>query len=85
MIVLLLVLKLLVSSHPLNFKGVLVFMFCSIIRDMLNTTLLCLLYDSNKQVAFNAFLFILFCLSYLLCYDIVAKFYDLELYLSCLC
>ena len=30
MIMLLLVLKLLVSSHPLNFKGVLAFMFCYI-------------------------------------------------------
>ena len=44
MIVLLLVLKLLVSSHPLNFKGVLAFMFCYIKKDKLNTTLLCFLY-----------------------------------------
>ena len=39
----------------------------------------------NKTVAFNALLFILFCLSYFSCYNIVAKFYCLELYLSCLC
>ena len=85
MIMLLLVLKLLVSSHPLNFKGVLAFMFCYFIKDKLNTTLLCFLYAQEQTVAFNALLFMLFCLSYFSCYNIVAKFYCLELYLSCLC
>ena len=85
MIMLLLVLKLLVSSHPLNFKGVLAFMFCYFIKDKLNTTLLCFLYAKKQTVAFNALLFMLFCLSYFSCYNIVAKFYCLELYLSCLC
>ncbi len=85
MIMLLLVLKLLVSSHPLNFKGVLAFMFCYFIKDKLNTTLLCFLYAQKQTVAFNALLFMLFCLSYFSCYNIVAKFYCLELYLSCLC
>jgi hypothetical protein len=45
----LLVLKLLVSSHPLNSKGVLAFMFCSTIGDKLNTTFLCFI-CSNKHV-----------------------------------
>ena len=48
----LLVLKLLVSSHPLNSKGVLAFMFCSTIGDKLNTTFLCFI-CSNKQCSFN--------------------------------
>ena len=45
----LLVLKLLVSSHPLNSKGVLAFMFCSTIGDKLDTTFLCFI-CSNKHV-----------------------------------
>src|SRR3954453_10911104 len=60
-------------------------MFCYIIRDKLNTTLLCLLYPQKQHVAFIALLFMLFYLSYFSCYNIVAKFYCLELYLSCLC
>src|SRR4051812_48001100 len=60
-------------------------MFCYIIREKLNTTLLCLLYAQKKHVAFNALLFMLFYFSYFSCYNIVAKFYCLELYLSCLC
>ena len=48
---LLLVLKLLVSSHPLNFEGVLAFMFCFNIRDKLNTTLLCLLYAQTNKLS----------------------------------
>src|SRR3954453_12366402 len=60
-------------------------MFCYIIRDKLNTTLLCLLYPQKQIVAFNALLFMLFYLIYFSCYNIVAKFYRLELYLSCLC
>ena len=40
---------------------------------------------SKQTVAFNALLFILFCFRYFSCYNIVAKFYCLELYLSCLC
>ena len=69
------VLKLLVSSHPLNFKGVIAFMFCYFIKDMLSTTLLCLLYAHKQTVAFNALLFMILRLSYSSCYNIVAKFY----------
>ena len=72
---LLLVLKFLVSSHPLNFEGVLAFMFCYSIKDMLSTTLLCLLYDHKHTVAFNALLLMILCLSYSSCYNIVAKFH----------
>ncbi len=75
MIMILLVLKLLVSCHPLNFKGVLAFMFCYFIKDMLSTTLLCFLYAHKQTVAFNALLFMILCLSYSSCYNIVAKFY----------
>ena len=75
MIMLLLVLKLLVSSHPLNFKGVLAFMFCYFIKDNLSTTLLCFLYAQKQTVAFSAQLFMIFCLSYFLCCNIAAKFY----------
>ena len=41
MIMVLFVLKLFVSSHHLNFEGVLAFMFCYSTKDKLNTTLLC--------------------------------------------
>ena len=41
MIMVLLVLKLFVSSHHLNFEGVLAFMFCYSTKDKLDTTLLC--------------------------------------------
>ena len=41
MIMVLLVLKSFVSSHHLNFEGVLEFMFCYSMKDKLNTTLLC--------------------------------------------
>src|SRR4051812_48324461 len=60
-------------------------MFCYIIRDKLNTTLLCSLYAQKQHVAFNALLFMLLYLSYFSCYNILAKFYFLEVYLSCLC
>ena len=72
---LLLVLKLFVSSHLLNFKGVLAFMFFYSIKDMLSTTLLCFLYAHKQTVASNALLFMILCLSYSSCYNIVAKFY----------
>ena len=73
MIVLLLVLKLLVSSHPLNFEGVLAFMFFYSIRTC--WVPLCYVYSMLKQtVAFNALLFMILCLSYSSCYNIVAKF-----------
>ena len=75
MIMILLVLKLLVSSHPLNFKGVLLFMFCYFIKDKLSTTLLCFHYAHKQTVAFNAQLFMILCLSYFSCHNIVAKFY----------
>ena len=71
---LLLVLKLLVSSHPLNFEGVLAFMFCYFIKDMLSTTLQCFIYAHKQTVAFNTLLFMILCLSYSSCYNIVAKF-----------
>src|SRR4051794_25513724 len=60
-------------------------MFCYIIKEKLNTTLLCLLYAQKQHVAFNALLFMLFYLSYSSCFSIVAKFYCLEFYHSCLC
>src|SRR3954469_20087466 len=66
-------------------KVSLAFMCCYIIRDKLNTTLLSLLYAQRQHVAFNALLFMLLYSSYFSCYNIVAKFYCLELYLSCLC
>ena len=85
MIMALLVLKLFVSSHHLNFEGVLAFMFCYSTKDKLNTTLLCFLYARNKRITFNALLFMILCLCYFSCCNIVAKFTLLELYLSCLC
>ena len=75
MIVLLLVLKLLVSSHPLNFKGVLAFMFCFIIKDKLSTTLLCFYYALDNHFTFPCTLYIVFCLFYFSCYSMVTKFY----------
>jgi hypothetical protein len=78
----LLVLELLVSSHPLNFKGVLAFMFCYNHKGQAECYFI--MFTLKQTVAFSALLFMLFCLSYFLCYNIVAKFL-LELYLSCLC
>jgi hypothetical protein len=49
------------------------FMFCYSMRDKLNTTLLCFLYASNKQITFNALLFMIFCLCYFSCCNRVAN------------
>jgi hypothetical protein len=48
---------------------------CYSMRDKLNTTLLCFLYASNRQLTFNALLFMIFYLCYFLCCNMVAKFY----------
>ena len=44
-------------------------------KDMLSTTLLCLVYYHKHTVSFNELLFMILFLSYFSCYNIVAKFY----------
>ena len=65
-----------------DFEGVPTFMFFYSTKDKLNTTLLCSLYARNKRITFNALLFMIFCLCYFSCCNIVAKFTLLEFYLS---
>ena len=61
------------SSHPMNFYGVLAFMFWYSMKDKLNTTLLCFFYARNKCINFNALLFMILYLCYFSCCNIVAK------------
>jgi hypothetical protein len=51
------------------------FMFCYSMRAKMNNTLLCFLYDSNKQLTFNALLLMIFYLYYISGCNMVAKFY----------
>src|SRR4051795_11572039 len=72
----LVVLKLLVFSHPLKLQSVLAFMFCYHLWDKLSTTLLCfLLLCSRQSLCFPCTLYIVFCLNYSSCYSMVTKFY----------
>ena len=72
---LLLVLKLFVSIHHLNFEGFLTFMFCYSMKDKLNTTLLCFsMLETNLKLS-SALLFMIFYLCYFSCCNIVAKLY----------
>ena len=75
----LLVLKLFVSSHHLNFEGVLAFMFGYFMKDKLNTTLQCFSLCSKQTynlqcIIIHDLLFVL-----LLMCNIVAKFTLVEL------
>jgi hypothetical protein len=51
------------------------FMFCYSMKDKLNTTLLCFLYAQNKQITFNALLFMIFCLCCFSCCNMVTEFF----------
>ena len=75
MIMVLLVLKLFVSSHPLNFEGVLAFMFCYSMKDKLNTTLLCFSMLETNLYLSSALLFMIFFLCTFSCCNMVAKLY----------
>jgi hypothetical protein len=71
----LIVLKLFVSSHPLNFEGVLCIYVLLFHEGQAEYHFAIFLYAQNKQITFNALLFMIFCLCCFSCYNMVAKFY----------
>jgi hypothetical protein len=85
MIMILLVLKLFVSSRPLKLEGVLCIFFwnwcpmhlCFATPWRTSWKPLCyvFLYAQNTHLTFNALLLLIFCLCYFSCYNMVAKFY----------
>jgi hypothetical protein len=80
-----LVLKFLVSSHPLKLEGVLCIMFWYSMRDKLKTIYYVFSYDLNTRLTFIVSLFMIFCLCFLSYCNMVAKFLLSRLCLSCPC
>jgi hypothetical protein len=79
-----LVLKLLVSSHPLKHEGVLCIYVLLSMKDKLKT--ICMFSIWFKHTFdFYCFIFMIFCLCSFSCYNIVAKFLLSRLCLSCPC
>jgi hypothetical protein len=75
MIMVFLVLKLFVSSHPLNFEGVLRIYVLLFHEGQTEYHFAMFLYAQNKQITFNALLFMIFCLCCFSCCNMAAKFY----------
>jgi hypothetical protein len=75
----LLVLKLLVSSHPLKLEGVLCIYVLLLHEGQAENHLLCFPYDLNTCFTFIVSLFMIFRLCSFLCYNMVAKFLLLRL------
>jgi hypothetical protein len=72
----LLVLKLIVSSHPLKLEGVLcIYIFLLHEGQAEYHFAMFFLYARNKQLTFIALLLMIFCLCYFSCYNMAAKFY----------
>jgi hypothetical protein len=83
MIMVLLVLKLFVSSHPLKLEGILciyVFLLHEVQAEYHFAMFFYML--ENKQLTFNTLLLMIFCLCYFSCYNMVAKFYC-QYYIFC--
>jgi hypothetical protein len=57
MIMVLLILKLFVSSHPLKLEGVYAFMFCYSMKDKLKSTLICFSIWLKHTRDFHCFIF----------------------------
>jgi hypothetical protein len=85
MIMVLLVLKLFVSSRPLKLEGVLCIYVLLFHEGQAENHLLCFPYGWNTHVTFIVSFFMIFCLCSFLCYNMVAKFLLLRLCLSFLC
>jgi hypothetical protein len=85
MIMVLLVLKLLVSSHPLKLEGVLCIYFLLLHEGQAENHLLCFPYGWNTHVTFIVSLFMIFHLCFFSCYSMVAKFLLSRLCLPCPC
>jgi hypothetical protein len=85
MIMVLLVLKLLVSSHTLNVEGVLCIYVLLLHEGQAENHLLCFSYGWNTHVTFIVSLFMIFHLCFFSCYNMVAKFLLSRLCLSCPC
>jgi hypothetical protein len=75
MIMVLLVLKLFVSSPLLNLKVSYAFMFCYSMKDKMKTTWYVFPYDLNTHLTFIVLLLMILCLCFFSCYNMVAKFY----------
>jgi hypothetical protein len=71
----LLVLKLFVSSRPLKLEGVLCIYVCYFMKDKLKTTCYVFPYDLSTHLTFNVSLFMIFRLCFVSSYNMVAKFY----------
>jgi hypothetical protein len=85
MIMVLLVLKLFVSSRPLKFEGVLCIYVLLFHEGQAKSHLLCFPYGWNTHVTFIVSFFMIFHLCSFSCYNMVAKFLLLRLYLSWPC
>jgi hypothetical protein len=85
MIMVLLVLKLLVSSRPLKPEGVLCIYVLLLHEGQTENHLLCFSYDLNTHLTFIVSLFMIFRLCSSSCYNIVAKFLLSRSCLSCPC
>jgi hypothetical protein len=70
-----LVLKLFVSSHPLKIEGVLCIYVLLFHEGQAENHLLCFSYDLNTRLTFIVSLFVIFRLCSFSCYNMVAKFY----------
>jgi hypothetical protein len=75
MIMVLLVLKLFVSSRPLKLEGVLCIYVLLSHEGHAKYHFIMFFYMLKKQLTFNALLLMIFCLCYFSCYNMVAKFY----------
>jgi hypothetical protein len=76
MVMVLLVLKLFVSSRPLTLEDVLcIYVLLFHEGQAENHFTMFFLYDLNTHSNFNVSLLMIFCLCYYLCYNMVAKFY----------
>jgi hypothetical protein len=69
-----LVLKLFVSSRPLKLEGVLCIYVLLLREGQAENHLYVFLYDLNTRLTFIVSLFMIFCLCFFLCYNMVAKF-----------
>jgi hypothetical protein len=69
-----LVLKLFVSSHPLKLEGVLCIYVLLFHEGQAKNHLLCFPYDLNTHLTFLVSLFMIFRLCFFSCYNMVAKF-----------
>jgi hypothetical protein len=80
MILVLLVLKLFVSSCPLKFEGVLcIYVLLFHEGQAENHIAMFFLYDLNTHLTFNISLFMIFRLCYFSCYNMIAKFFIVKI------